>query len=123
MDFATSQLYSSLFWAVSIIVYGIFEYQRREQNHRMTLLALKYGKEPPSFEPKPQIWKLFTTGFVVLILLAASIGLIVWSRHIIHGGWTLYILAGLFLAIFAPLAYVLVRDIQAYRNLHKSKGE
>jgi hypothetical protein len=122
MDISTLQSLSTLFWMIPIVAYGVFEYQRREQNHKMILLALKYGKEPPTFEAKPQIWQFFTTGFVALILLAGAIGFLVWRPHIIYGGKAMYLLALLFLLMLTPLLYVLVKDIQAYRKYQKSVG-
>jgi preprotein translocase subunit YajC len=123
MDASAAQLTSTLFWIIPIIAYGVFEYQRREQNHKLILLALKYGKEPPTFEAKPQIWKLFTTGFVALILLALVVGFVVWRKQILYGGEAMYVLALVFLSMFAALTYALVKDIQAYRKQRKSIGE
>jgi hypothetical protein len=121
MDLLTLQSLSSLFWTIPIAAYGIFEYQRREQNHKMTLLALKYGKEPPSFEPKPQIWQFFTTGSVALSLLASAVGFIFWRPHIIYGGGAMYILAAFFLSISAVLTLSLLKDIRVYRNNRRPK--
>ena len=89
----------------------------------MTLLALKYGKEPSVFEGKPQVWKLLTTGFVAFALFAASIGFLILRPHIKYGGQALYILSILFFLILVPLMFALARDIKDYREHNKTKGE
>jgi len=123
MDLTIAQYSSGLFWSLAIAMYGGFEYHRREQNHKMTLLALRYGKEPPESPQKPQLWRLVTTTTVCLVLFVASFGLLAQSRQIIYGAYAMYILAGLFFAVGLALAFVLAGDLKAYRNRHIPRKE
>ncbi len=123
MGAVASQYFSAILCTVAFAVYGIFEYHRREQNHKMKLLALKYGKEPPKFDAKPELWKLLTTGFVALILLVSAVGFVVWRHRIVFGGGVMYILAFFFLAIFSALLINLIRDTKAYLNWRRTEGE
>ncbi|MDP2886336.1 MAG: hypothetical protein Q8P51_15075 [Ignavibacteria bacterium] len=105
--------FSSLFTVVGILLYGAYEYHRREQLHRAVLQNLREGIPPVVSETKPAVLKLWTTGIVSGILLLTSLGLPFLRPRIIYGGDYLYILAFVFFTIFLLLLLILLRDIRA----------
>lgn len=103
----------SLFTVVGILLYGAYEYHRREQLHRSVLQNLREGILPVAPETKPAVLKLWTTGIVSGILLLTCLGLLFLRPRIIYGGEFVYILASMFFTIFLLLLLILLRDIRA----------
>jgi hypothetical protein len=104
---------SSLPTVVGILLYGAYEYHRREQLHRTVLQNLREGIQPVVPETRPAVLKLWTTGIVSGILLLSGLGLLFLRPRIIYGGEFLYILAFMFFTIFLLLLLILLRDIRA----------
>jgi hypothetical protein len=55
--------------ALLIGLYGWSEYRRREEVHRSRLADLRRGIAPSMERPRPELWRLLTTGMVLLLLL------------------------------------------------------
>lgn len=108
--------FSSLFTVVGILLYGAYEYHRREQLHRKVLRDLREGKPPVVQETKPAVLKLWTTGIVSGILLLSVLGFLFLRPRIIYGGEYLYILAFMFFTIFLLLLLMFLRDIRVRHN-------
>ncbi len=105
--------FSSLFTVTGILLYGAYEYHRRERLHRTILQNLREGIPPVVPEIKPEVLKLWTTGIVSGVLLLISLGLLYLRPRIIYGGEYFYILAFMFFTIFLLLLLILLRDIRA----------
>ena len=100
-----------------ILMYGAFQYWRRETEHRHTIIRLRKGLELPQQERKPEVYRLWTTGFVAFILLACSLGALVFVLRlgIRHGGpYLMFPL--MFFPIFIMLVLMLIRDIKMRRQ-------
>lgn len=114
--------YSDFLIPAFITVYGIFEYQKREQRHRERIALLQSGIEPSFTLQKPEIIKLWITGIVSGLLLATILGFLFLRPRIEYGGNTvLLFLPGFFFIIFVILILILLRDIKAYRQHPKSE--
>jgi hypothetical protein len=105
--------FSSLSTVAGILLYGAYEYRRREQLHRIVLQNLREGIPPVVPETRPAVLKLWTTGIISGILLLSGLGLLFLRPRIIYGGEFLYILAFMFFTIFLLLLLILLRDIRA----------
>lgn len=103
---------SNLFTIGAILLYGAYEYHRREQLHRTVLQNIREGLPPPVPEIKITVLKLWTTGIVSGILFFTSLGLIFLRPRIIYGGEYFYMLAFMFFTIFLLLLLILLRDIR-----------
>ena len=108
--------YSSLLLIVGILIYGVAEYRRREQLHRNTLRMLREGEIPEANIAIPPLYRLWTTGFVSVILLVAVIGLVIARQRILYGGDVLFVLAAVFLFMFVMLFRIFIRDIRLRRE-------
>ena len=109
--------YSALAIIAGIIVYGSLEYRRREARHRSAMEYLRLGKEPPLPEgKKPEVWRLVTTGAVVIILVAL-VGVLVWFGFQADGyGYPYYVMALGFGLLLLILGMMFIRDLRAFRT-------
>ena len=116
----------TVFWVVGIITYGIYQYRKREKNHRLLLQNLIEGKEAKSVEAgtlgTSTVWRLWTISLVEALLLGAIVWLVSVRSRILYGRGTVYILAGIFLALFLSLLLILLRDIKAHQGQKRKKG-
>ncbi len=64
----------------------------------------------------PALWRLLTLAFIEVLLVGSVIWLVHTGSKILYGAEVAYIIAFFFVALFAFLLPVLVRDIRAYRN-------
>lgn len=111
--------YSDSITIFAFLIYGVYQYWLRETEHRHTITRLRKGIELPQQERKPEVYKLWTSGFVAFILLACLLGAIMLSRRIHYGGEFLICLALLFpFSFFIILVMMLFRDIKARRQHH-----
>ena len=99
-----------------ILMYGAFQYWRRETEHRHTIIRLRKGMELPQQKRKPEVYKLWTTGFVAFLLLACSLGAIMLRPKIRYGGETMLFFATVSFSVFVMLMLILFRDIKARRQ-------
>jgi high-affinity K+ transport system ATPase subunit B len=65
--------YTQFIIPATIIVYAVFEYQRREQVHRERMELLKRDIEPQPLTRQPNLTTIATTATVTVLLLAISI--------------------------------------------------
>jgi hypothetical protein len=115
--------YTGLAITVGIIIYGIFGYQRREKLHKQVMEYLKRDMRPPDLTPKPEAWKLVTTGSTGVLLLGMTV---VFVRLALHHGRlnpaTLPITL-IFAALFLLVARMFVRDYATYKQFRRSGAE
>ena len=85
--------WTSLIIALGIAGYGAVEYSRRESLQKERIAGLKKGILPSFEPPRPEVWRLLTTGAVEVVLL-------------IFAGWLWYkgIHAGKYFRAFAQVA-------------------
>ena len=109
--------YSSLVITAAIAVYGIWEYRRRERRHRLDIEFLRRGIEPP---PETDLvvprWRIATVAITACIAICAA-GVVIYKGAAHPGDRTPLIVIGcIFLALAAPLVYVIARDIRLPRG-------
>jgi hypothetical protein len=109
--------YSSLIITVAILIYGLFEYRRREQRHRIDMEFLRRGITPPQeSELVVPRWRIATVAMTAFFTFATA-GILIF-KGITHPGYRtpLFVIACVFLALSAPLVYMIVRDRRAPRG-------
>jgi len=109
--------YSSLIIAAAIVLYGVYEYRRRERRHRFDLEFLKRRIEPP---PETELmvprWRIATVAITACIAIGAA-GFVMFKGITHHGyGRPLIVIGCVFLSLAAPLLYIIVRDIRLPRG-------
>lgn len=102
----------------AIILYAVFEYQRREQIHREKIELLKRNIEPPPLIREVTIAKIMAM-VIVALLLVVVITLFVGLT--LKGNMALIPLAIMFTAVFIFLFLMLKRDIKIYRETDKKR--
>ena len=107
--------YGPLVIMVCIVGYGIYEYRRRERLHREWMESLRNGGALPVAAAGPP-WRLFTTGAVGVILLAAAGYLAYRGFTLPRYGPGLAVIGGIFALIALPVFWMLIRDCRAYRD-------
>jgi hypothetical protein len=116
----------TLFWVAGIITYGIYQYRKREQAHRLLIQSLIEGKEVTGVEmgtsAKVVPWRIWTISLVEALLLAAIVWLVSLHSRILYGGDVVYILAGVFLALFLTLLLILLREVSRHRSQRRQNG-
>lgn len=103
-----------------IVVYAVFEYQRRESRHRERMELLKRDIEPPLLQPIPSLARILTIAATSVLLIVISwLFINLWFKGNVHGLIAVFFPAAFFtLLIF--LILILRRDIKLYRAIHKS---
>jgi hypothetical protein len=101
----------------AILAYGAYEYFMRERRHREALAYLKRGEKPPVRAVKVELWKLFTTGGMVLVLLAA-IGVLTYLafRTTPHYASPIYLITFVVIMITLMVLTIFMRDVRTYRR-------
>jgi len=98
------------------IGYTVIEYRRREERHREEMEYLRQGKDPPIEQKKPEVWRLYTTGGVG-VLLVGMVGGFVWLASQAGRYWISYLIAGsVFVLLLVLVALMFAKDLQAYRQ-------
>jgi hypothetical protein len=103
--------YSSPIIAAAILLYGTYEYRRRERQHRLDMEYLRRGIDPPhESELVVPRWRILTVALTACIAIGAA-GFLIF-KGITHPGYMapMIIIALLFLSLAAPLIYMIVRD-------------
>ena len=116
--------YTSLIIAAGIIVYAIFEYQRREQEHREALSYLRRGEKPPEPVQVVEGWKVFTTGGTAFILL----GVTIFVAHLAATTAAKYvppliIMTGIAAVLLATVILLFFRNLALYRSAGSGRKE
>ncbi|HLP16001.1 MAG TPA: hypothetical protein VK470_07075 [Bacteroidota bacterium] len=100
-----------------IIVYSIFEYQRRELQHRETMELLRHDiVPPPPVIVGPSLWSLIWSAVVCMFLLSASLGMIVLSIRMPGMRMPLIVIALVFAVLLAMASVLLFTDVRRYRR-------
>lgn len=105
-----------------IIIYAVFEYQKREQLHRERMEMLKRNIELPPIIRRPTLTTITTTAIVALLLIGTSISFVGLSFRGKAGNMALLSLAIMFATIFIFLFLMLKRDIKIYRSISKKEN-
>jgi len=98
-----------------IILYGVFEYRRREKAHGAMVEKIRSGASIAPPVPRSALWKLITTGSVSLLLALFAGGLLDAAMH--SGGSSgapLEIMAAMISVPLLLLVLIFVRDIRRY---------
>jgi len=113
--------YTGLAILLGIILYGAFEYHRREQLHKEAMAYLKRDLEPPAVSDKPQQWKIWTTGAVATLLLLFVLTLFVFTAKAgLEKGGPYLLVASPLTLILLLLLLIVRRDLKA---LHRATRE
>ncbi len=116
--------YTSLVIVAGIILYAIFEYQRREQEHRETLSYLKRGEKPPERVQVVEGWKLFTTGGVAVLLLAVTLFLARLAASTPpRYAPPMIVMTGIGALLFAVVILLFLRNFVLYRTAGRTRKE
>jgi hypothetical protein len=102
---------STLIWTAAILLYGVYEYRRRERKHRLDMDYLRRRIEPPpESELLVPLWRTVTVAITAFILIAGA-GFLIFTG-IRHPGsiMPMIVTACVFLSLAAPLIYMIVRD-------------
>jgi hypothetical protein len=113
-------------WVAGIIGYGLYQYRKRGLAHRWLIRNLIEGKEITSIKTdasaKPIPWRLWTIGFVEILLIGAIVWLLSLHSTIRYGGYFVYIIAGVFFALFLMLVSIVFRDFKRHQDQRKANG-
>ena len=93
------------------MLYGIYEYRRRDRRHRLDMEYLRRRIEPPpDSELLVPLWRIVTVAITACIaILGAGFLIFTGIRH--PADMTpMIIIACVFLILAAPLLYKIVRD-------------
>lgn len=102
---------STLIWTAAILLYGIYEYRRRDRRHRLDMEYLRRRIEPPpDSELLVPLWRTATVAITACIAIGAA-GFLMFTG-IRHPGYRtpMIVIACVFLSLAAPLIYMIVRD-------------
>jgi hypothetical protein len=116
--------YSSTLISLLIILYGLYEYRRRERAHSAALERLSRGETLSIQETRPALWRLFTTGSVCIALAAFAALLITTGlRSGDSASQPLGIMGCMVLPPLLLLLLILVRDVREYKALRREEKE
>ncbi len=107
----------------AMIIYALFEYQKREQLHREAMEYLKRDLVPPAPSTRPKLMNIVTTGLVCLALLIVTGGFIFLAVKRGGGNMLLTFLSFAFIfgALFVMSLAMCASDIRRYRSERISK--
>jgi len=116
--------YTSLVIIAGIMVYVIFEYQRREQQQREVLSFLKKGEKNPEPVQVVEGWKLFTTGGMAIILLAVT-GVLARLAVTSHPRYAMpfVVMVGIGVVLVAVVGLMFFRNLALYRRAAHPRKE
>ena len=116
--------YTSLIVIAAIVVYVVFEYQRREQQHREVLSFLKKGEKPPEKVQAVEGWQLFTGGAMGIILLGIAVFLVrLGMRAHPQYAMPFFVMAGIGVVLAAVVGLMFFKNLALYRGVaHSRKG-
>lgn len=102
--------YTSVFTGIAIVLYGVFEYRRRERKYRLALEYLRRNIEPPAEagEIVPR-WRIVTLSLTAFITVAAA-GILMFKGITNRYGAPLIVIACIFFFLAVPLLFMIVRD-------------
>jgi hypothetical protein len=112
----TTYITSDLTVVAGIIIYAVFEYQRREQLHREAMEYLKRDLLPPPVSTRPRFWTLVTTGIVCCTLLMVTAGFTFLMMKTVGLRVPFFTFTIIFAVLFTFTLVLLVRDIRRFRT-------
>ena len=102
---------STLIWTAAILLYGVYEYRRRERKHRLDMDYLRRGIEPPpESELLVPLWRTVTVAITAFILIVGAVFLVFTGIRHTGSIMPMIVIACVFLSLAAPLIYMIVRD-------------
>ncbi len=102
---------STLIWTAAILLYGIYEYRRRERRHRLDMEYLRRRIEPPpESELLVPLWRTVTVAITAFIAIGAAGFLMLTGIRHPEYRTPMIVIACVFLSLAAPLIYMIVRD-------------
>lgn len=113
--------YSEWVLLAIIILYAVFEYQKRERLYRERMELIKRNIVPPPIIRIPTLTTIATTTIVALLLFGTSIILIGFSFRGKAGSMALLPAAILSATMFIFLFLMLKREIKIYRANSKKQ--
>jgi hypothetical protein len=109
--------YPTLSVVAAILLYGRFEYRRRERKHQFEMEYLRWNFEPPpeAEEIVPR-WRIVTVAITACIAICAA-GVLIF-KAITHPGYgtPLIVIGCIFLLLAVPLISMIVRDSHTLRG-------
>lgn len=114
--------YGSLSIVAAIVLYGTFEYHRREQRHREAMSYLRRGEQPPARPGNHLLVSLMTTGAVGVLLLVSGSMLIIHGVRIPRYGASIVPIGLIFALLAIPVIVMFVRDLRLYRSRRRGEG-
>jgi hypothetical protein len=118
MDFSSPAI------SLLIVLYGVYEYRRRENMHSATMEHLRRGEIPSAAGPKPRSWSLLTTGSICALLVVFA-GILfytgVHSRN--SSDWPLEVMGGMMTVPALILVLIFVRDLRHSAGPQESEKE
>ena len=118
MDFSSPAI------SVLIVLYGAYEYRRRENLHGELMDYLRRGEIPPGGGSKTSLWRVITTASTCA-LFAGFAGMLFYAG--MHSpdssGIPLEIMGGMITAPVVILVLIFVRDRRQFAGTRKGKKE
>jgi hypothetical protein len=117
--------YTGLAILLCFVLYGVFEYRRRDREYRRMITDMGFGRVPVWKSEEPAPWRLVTLGSLGLLVIlfegycAVSITKLHSPKYAI-----LLVLLGMFFAmILVFLVLMFIRDVRICRNAAKDRKE
>ena len=102
---------STLIWTAAILLYGIYEYRRRDRRHRLDMEYLRRRIEPPpESELLVPLWRTVTVAITAFIAIGAAGFLMLTGIRHPEYRTPMIVIGCVFLSLAAPLIYMIVRD-------------
>ena len=102
---------STLIMTAAILLYGLYEYRRRDRRHRVDMEYLRRRIEPPpGAELLVPVWRTVTVALTACVAIGAAGILMFKGITIPRYGTPLIFIGCFFLFLAAPLIYMIVRD-------------
>lgn len=101
----------TLIMTAAILLYGLYEYRRRDRRHRLDMEYLRRKiQPPPDAEMLVPLWRILTVALTACIAIGAAGVLIYRGMMLPRYGTPLILIGCFFLFLAAPLVYIIVRD-------------
>ena len=108
---------STLIWTAAILLYGIYEYRRRERRHRIDMEYIRRRIEPPAeSELLVPRWRIATVALTAFILTGGAVFLVYTGTRFPYAMTPMIVAACIFLALAVPLIFMIVRDSRLPRG-------
>jgi high-affinity Fe2+/Pb2+ permease len=107
--------FSSVTISALILLYGVYEYRRREKAHSAAMEHLRRGEAYSGVESAPPAWNLITTGSVCVLLAGFAAMLFYTGLHSHNNSaGPLEIMGGMMTVPLVILVLIFVRDLRRH---------